>query len=230
MDGMGVENHRVTSRSSRTIYEKIRGNKRKSQGLADKVNAFNLTFLKFMPNPEDILALSLQDSSKRTKRQYQWKGRPYLIGLKHAIVLLCDHPTLQDELTAHLQELYIAYVHCPPANSEMEFFMAQGRKGRKRNSIGWFGYDENGKLLNMNESDPASKGPVKLGEFRKKNFDKSGWNQEWGKLRVDEDWAWGMMGEQAIGEETVKEVIRMVSGVEGVNGRILFYPKPYCLV
>src|SRR6266496_6754698 len=106
MDGMGVENHRVTSRSSRTIYEKIRGNKRKSQGLADKVNAFNLTFLKFMPNPEDILALSLQDSSKRTKRQYRWKGRPYLIGLKHAIVLLCDHPTLQDELTAHLQELY----------------------------------------------------------------------------------------------------------------------------
>ena len=200
---------------------------RKLQRSSDKVDVFHLTFLKFMPAPEEILDLRLRDSSKPTKRQYQWKGRPYLIGLKHAIVLLCDYPMLQGELTAHLQQLYMTYVHCAPSNNETAFFMEQRRKGGSRNLIGWFEYDENGNLLNMNQSEAASKGPIKLREFRKKNFDKSGWNQEWGKLRIDEDWAWGMTGKRAIDEGVITEAVRIASKVEGVNGMVSFYRKPH---
>lgn len=209
-----------------------RGNKRRTIRQTDKHDYFYETFIHFLPDHDNILDHSIiRDPTITTTRQHSWKGRTYLIGLKHVLKLLEHFPLLRTQLITHLENIYLTYAQCVPAHT-LTMFLGRN-KGKKGEAPGlaWAGFGENGKQLRLNESDAKKKGEKELMAFRDKGLEISGWRQPWGRNRIDGDLAWGMTGEEATKTDTIskakRSVIDLATGQKHGTTTIRKYPKSY---
>jgi len=162
---------------------------------------------------------------------FEWKGRPFLIGLRHIHNWFSEDlkeelgVDLQKDLELELRDQVDQYVQCPPHHTVNKFISGRKVGTNHTTEIGWIAFDENGKQLRMNESALANKSANQLREHRSKNLEISGWTCDFGKLRCDDDLAWGLSGEEATAEVTIEEARKVISERRYAGRPVQFYPK-----
>jgi hypothetical protein len=137
-----------------------------------------------------------------------WQNLPYITGLD--LVRKDLSPELLPQFDDLLNLFFDGYFHIVPQHQRSSFL------DRGRAIVGWIGFDAAGNQVDMSPRANNSEESVRS----------SSWRQRWGKVRIDEDFAWGMPAATAVLPEIAEEANGRLSQLTSeVAGKVSTYEK-----